>query len=205
MTTDERMGKIEGQLARVRWFNRCLIACIVLSLGVWFILKSFGPETAWAKSGVKEIRATRFIVEDENGEESAMLGMGDNGPALLMKGKNGKIRVTLLADYPALTMRGGDGKICALLAVADDGPLLKLADTKSKRETHLIIIEEGLGLALYDENGTVRSKLSMDKAGPSLLLFDENENARAALTMLKDFRPKLSLLDENEKEIWRTP
>ena len=34
MVTEERMEKIEGQLTRVRWFNRCLMACIILGLGV---------------------------------------------------------------------------------------------------------------------------------------------------------------------------
>lgn len=32
MSTDERLEKVEGQLARVRWFNRCFVALIVLSL-----------------------------------------------------------------------------------------------------------------------------------------------------------------------------
>jgi hypothetical protein len=43
MTTDERMEKMERELVRLRWLNRYLIACIVLSLGVWFVYKSFGP------------------------------------------------------------------------------------------------------------------------------------------------------------------
>jgi len=40
MSTDERMEKMEGQLACVRWVNRCLKACTVVSLGVRFIEKS---------------------------------------------------------------------------------------------------------------------------------------------------------------------
>ena len=90
MTTDERMEKMEGQLVRVRWFNRCLIACIVLSLGVWFILKTFGLETAWAKSGAKEIRANSFVLEDENGKPRALLGVNKDGTGLLLYDENAK-------------------------------------------------------------------------------------------------------------------
>jgi len=91
MTTDERMGKIEGQLARMRWFNRCLIACIVLSLGVWFILKTFGPEQVWAQSSGKVIRAGSFILEDENGKARAGLSVSKDGPGLVLCDKNSKV------------------------------------------------------------------------------------------------------------------
>ncbi len=37
MTTDERIEKLEGQLARVRWLNRCLVALIVLSLATCLV------------------------------------------------------------------------------------------------------------------------------------------------------------------------
>jgi len=58
MSTDGRMAKMEGQLARIRWFNRCLIACIVLSLGVWFIEESGAePPTFKFTGGEMDLQA----------------------------------------------------------------------------------------------------------------------------------------------------
>ncbi|MBW2647831.1 MAG: hypothetical protein JRE23_17005, partial [Deltaproteobacteria bacterium] len=118
MSTDERMKKMERQLARVRWFNCCLIACIILSLGAWVISKTFDPET---------VRAKRFIVEDENGkaravlgigEESAALGMGKNSPCLMMSGENGRplIMMVMSEEGSKLILSGENGKSRASLS-----------------------------------------------------------------------------------------
>ena len=134
MTTDERMEKMEGQLARVRWINRCLIVCIVLSLGVWFILKTFGTEQVWAQSGVKEIRATRFIVKDENGKAHAALGMGKDGPRLSIYDENGKDRAVLSVNKagPGLSLFDENNKFRAMLLVGKAGPSLLLFDEYDK-------------------------------------------------------------------------
>ena len=112
MTTDERMKKMEGQLARVRWFNRCLIVCIVLSLGVWFIWKSFGPKQVWAQSSGKVIRANAFFLEDENGKDGASLVMTDDGPMLGLLDENGQPRILLsmMKGGPCLMLTDKSGK-----------------------------------------------------------------------------------------------
>jgi len=135
MSTDERIEKMERQLARMRLFNRCLIACIVLSLGVWFIEKTFTAETAWAGPGVKEIRANRFILEDDEGTVRARLTVDAGGPALSLLDKNGKSR--------------------AVLSVDKNGSGLRLRDENSKPLAALSMDKDGSrpGLVLCDENG----------------------------------------------------
>ena len=122
MSTDERIEKMEGQLARMRWFNCCLIACIVLPLGAWFISKNFGPKTAWAQSRVKEIRANSFILEDENGKGRAALSVLKDGPVLGLFDENGKLRVGLgvLNDVPGLELFDENGKKRAGLVVVKE-------------------------------------------------------------------------------------
>jgi len=117
----------------VRWINRCLIGCMVLSLGVWFILKTFGPETAWAQSGTKVIRANRFIVEDENGKPRAGLAGLKDDSGLGLWSENGEFRVELsVGKYgPALTLIDED-KVLAKLSVSEDGPGLALNDENGK-------------------------------------------------------------------------
>jgi hypothetical protein len=183
MTTDERMEKMEGQLARVRWFNHILIAGIVLFLGVWLILKSFDPETAWAQSGVEEIRAKKFVLEDENGKIRATLAMTENGPMFSLSDENGKTR--------------------AALRVAEDKPSLSLHDVSGKERASLMVGTLGPYLTLYDENDKLRADLSVGKDSSSLSLSDGNGQERAVLGMFDE--PDLVLFDENGELIWAAP
>jgi len=203
MTTDERMEKMEGQLARVRWFNRCLIACIVMSLGAWFIVKTFGPETAWAQSGAKVIRATRFVVEDENGKLRAVLEANKNGPSLMLYDENGMTRVGLAAHKggPKLVLLDENDKLRVALSVLKDGAELSLLDENRKPRTVLSMTDEdGPWLSLLDENGKARAGL-----GESVLsLKDEHDKFRVILGVGKN-GPKLALKDENGKLLWSAP
>ncbi len=154
MSTDERMEKMEGQLARVRWVNRCLIGCIVLGLGVWFISKTFTRETAWTQSGAKEIRANLFIVEDENGKPRITLAVGKDEPMVSLWDENGKRRAALVVDK--------------------EGPMLALLDENGKVRVELGISRGKLGFRYYDERARIRIMLGEDKLGFGLAVYDEN-------------------------------
>jgi len=154
MTTDERFEKVEGQLARVRWINRCLIGCIVVALGLWFILKTFGPETAWAQSGAKEIRAKRFVLEDENGKTRADLRVDKNGPSLRLCDENEKARVRLMAFK--------------------DATCLALTDENGKPRAAFVVDMDKSALMLSDENGKPRAVFEVEKDRPVLSYTDEN-------------------------------
>jgi len=148
MTIDERIEKMERQLVRVRWVNRGLIACIVLSLLV-------GLPFLMAGSGVKEIRANRFILEDENGKTRAELSLKKDGPVLLLLDENDKSR--------------------AELSLKKDGPNLSLSDENGKPRAGLTVDKDGRpGLLLLDDNGKCLAILSVAMDGPWLALFEEN-------------------------------
>ena len=153
MTNNERFERMERQLARVRWFNCCLITCIVLALAVWLILKTFNPETAWAQSAPKEIRANKFVLEDQDGTTRAQLAIDLNGSMLFLHDENGNIRAALIAT--------------------SDGPALVLRE-KGKTRAELGVLKDTPQLVLLDENGKPRTALSVDKDGPKLGLFEKN-------------------------------
>jgi len=180
MTPEERIEKMERQLVQVRWFNRCLIACIVLSLGFVYISKRKNV----VQSGVKEIRASRFIIEDENRKPRVVLAITSDGPGLRLCDENGKER--------------------AVLAVTPNGPELRQYDKNANERIHLGMTKDIAILSLNDENQQLSSILSASKNGPRLLLSDENGNIRALLWVDKS-GPILSLKDENGKKIWSAP
>ena len=180
MTADERIEKMEGQLARVRWFNHILIACIVLSLVVLFIWKTFRPEKAWAQSGEKVIRANGFVLEDENGKMRATLAMTEDGPKLSLSDENGRTH--------------------AALRVAKEMPSLSLHDVEGKERASLMVGKLGPYLTLYDENDVLRADLSVGNDSSSLSLSDDNGEERVVLGIFDE--PNLVLFDENDELIW---
>lgn len=203
MTTDERMGKMEKELARVRWFNRCLIGCIVLSLGVCFIWKTLGPETAWAQSRAKEIRASKFILEDPNGKPCATLGYIENkGPALLLLDKNDVVRASLdlTPKGPGLELIDENHNTRVQL---HEGLMLR-DENESPRVVLGILGRQGPQLVLIDQNKRPRAGINALKGEPRVWLRDQNGKPRAALTVTED-GPNLSLTDENGKTTWSTP
>jgi len=147
MTIDERVKKMEGQLARLRWFNRCLIVCIVLSLVV-------GVPILVAWSELKAICSKRFILMDESGKSRALLGVQNYGPRLSMSDENGKLSVAL--------------------TVFKNGPELSLSDENGRPRAILCVGKDGPGLSLYGEYLEPRAILSVGKDGPGLRLLDEN-------------------------------
>jgi len=187
MRTDERIENLEKGLASARRFNRGLLAAVGLVLGVWILAGTFGPTMAAAPAGgaaVREVRANRFVVEDENGNVRATLDVGKDGPSLDLRDENGKIRamLTVWKDRPSLDLRDENGKMRAMLDVGKDG----------------------MGLHLRDEKGKVRVALRVDKDGPALALADKNGETRAVLDVGKD-GPGLALADEKGKATWGTP
>jgi hypothetical protein len=203
MTTDERMEKMEKELARLRWFNRCLIGCIVLSLGVCFIWKTLGPETAWAQSRAKEIRASKFILEDPNGKPCATLGYIENkGPALLLLDKNDVVRASLdlTPKGPGLELIDENHNTRVQL---HEGLMLR-DENETPRVVLGILGRQGPQLVLIDQNKRPRAGINALKGEPRVWLRDQNGKPRAALTVTED-GPNLSLTDENGKTTWSTP
>ena len=118
-------------------------------LGGWFISKHF--------SGLKEIRASRFILEDEKGYTRAALEMHVmGGPVLTLKRRNGRSYVTL--------------------HLSNSGPMLLMNDWKQNLRVALTTLDRNPSLQLYDENQEIRAMLSANKEGPKLEMNDENGN-----------------------------
>jgi hypothetical protein len=79
--------------------------------------KTFGLDTAWAQSSTKEIRANKFVLEDENGKIRAELyAAKDKGGGLSLYDENGKLRAVL-----------GAGKEGTALVLMDDKPVARIA------------------------------------------------------------------------------
>ena len=157
MTTDERLENLERELTRAKRRNRWLVVGLAV-VGValaWTITKSTsGTQTREAAKEPKNaqvIRATAFVLVDDEGRERGKLEMGENGPSLDLYDETGKTRAMLAA-----------GKDLA-------GSALCLYDDKGK--SYSVLLFEG-GLFLRDENGKLRAGLNVSGGQASLELND---------------------------------
>jgi hypothetical protein len=174
-----------------------------LALGVWILAGTFGPTMAAAPAAggaVKEVRANRFVVEDENGKDRAVLSTTKDGPMLGLYDEKGKFRVGLGVNTGGsmLELSDENGKKRAMLAMTEDGPGMNLFDENGKGGAGLNLTKDGPGLGMLDEKGEVRVLLEAKKDGSSMSLYDDNGKKRAGLFALT-VGPGMHLWDENGK------
>jgi hypothetical protein len=125
---------MEAQLARVRWSNRGLMAGVVLCLALWGLAQTFGPQTARARSGTKELQARAFVLQDENDKPCATLAY--------FPGKG-----------PMLTLMDEKGNARAVLGLKPGGPSLELMNENHVVRARLAVDKQMVRLVLNDENG----------------------------------------------------
>jgi hypothetical protein len=175
MTVEERLEKLERELAAAKRNNRRLLIAAGLLVGIsalaWLITGSAGIVQAQEAEEVPNleiletgniIRANGFILEDAEGRTRAELVMTEGEP-----------RLRLLDEY---------GKNRAVLGM-----------NEVKKEIGLFLLP---GLGLYDENGVHRAMLLED----SLNLYNEDGVRWAQLRVSSLLGGSLSLDDENSVE-----
>ncbi|HUX02850.1 MAG TPA: hypothetical protein VMY35_17955 [Phycisphaerae bacterium] len=231
MTTEERLEKVERELARAKRRNRwqaAFIGLAVVGLILAWTLTKIAPavqsqEDAEATKPVQVIRATAFVLVDDEGRERGKLEMLKNGPELRLIDANGESRIMLstykFKDAKGLQMDGTglcladeNGKARAWLRLEKFGPSedvgcydwesLYLFDEKGEEGVNLMVNKGGSGLDLHDKNGVYRAGLSVGVDYAVLQLHDDDvryghaTRQRARLSVDKD-GPSLGLFDEN--------
>jgi hypothetical protein len=223
MTTDERIEKLEKGLASARRLNRWLLAAVatlavaVAGMGLAMVFCAFGISPARDCMTVKEVRADRFVVVDENGKERAVLGSGGKwGPSLSLLDENGECRASLnlLGGVPSLTV--SDSLRGVTLYVGQDEVGLTLVDHQKRTDrAQLTLGNAGPALTLADENGKARAVMAVIKDGPALTLYDEKGRCRATVGVAHTetlegktiawTESSLFLWDVNGKPLWHAP
>lgn len=160
MTIEERLEKLERDLSCAKRRRRWLVAGAGLLLAAWVVSWAFEPGTAIAepaKAGavVREVRAKRFVLEDENGKRRAVLGVNKRSVMLILLGEKGQVLANLLATKT--------------------GASLWLSDEKGEERAVLSAAKDASHLVLLDEKGKQRATLRADKTSGSRLEFlDKN-------------------------------
>jgi hypothetical protein len=119
----------------------------------------------------KTVRASAFLLDDDDGRTRAKLAMGEHG--LHLYDEKGNIRVALEFDtiQSRLTLSDGKGDGFAGLHVTDDGKPKLFMHDEGKMRVELYAEEHLSALSLYDEEEKLRAVL----AGPSPTLRETGE------------------------------
>ena len=142
MNTEERLEKLERELARAKRFNRWLFAILFLAGGAYLLVTFFAGANATAQEAaavLKEVRANRFVLVDEKGKNRAALTAFKDGPGLALYDENDRPRaaLTALKDGPGLTLYDEKGNTRAELMIGKNGPMLRLFDETGKVRTSM--------------------------------------------------------------------
>ena len=117
MTTEERLEKMERELARANRRTRWLLAGVVLAIVGLSLAWTWTKTTAIAQAQglgttTKVIRANEFILEDENHKPRASLAVDKDGANLSLYDENRKPRGMLSVNKGGAGLRlcGPDGE-----------------------------------------------------------------------------------------------
>jgi hypothetical protein len=151
MTTEERLERLEKELAGAKRRSRVMLVATVMTIAGMFLLCAGGNAVQ------KSIRAQSFELVDRNGMPRGGLTADTSGePCLLLLNRNGKTSASLTAI-------GGE-------------PRLRLYDQNDTLRALLDVLESGLsGLFLGDRNGKLRAVVDVTDVGPALTLYDQND------------------------------
>jgi hypothetical protein len=195
MTIEERLENVERELGRAKRRSRLLLGAILVLAGGLIVLAAV--KTIVPQRAVKELRANRIALEDENGIVRVSL-MGDTEMSgLWLLNDKGEPRASLSADKygPRLSLTAGKNMPSALLGANDSTSGLSLWDEKEETLVSLSVNKNGPGLGLTYKSGKAGVWLYATDVGPGLDLNDYNGESRASFGVNK-LGPTLTLKDE---------
>lgn len=165
MTTEERLVKLEKELAGAKRRSRVMLVAAVLSVAAVFLLGA-GNDAAQ-----RVVRAGKFELVDSTGKTRAVLAVSPSGQAhLVLKDENGLDRVGMSASASGpsgVHVYGEAGHLRARLSVDEaDQSGLYLSDPNGTDCVNLVLPLKGpLGLNLVGRGDSLRASLALDATG----------------------------------------
>jgi len=154
MELEVRVDKLERENRRIKrlGYTTLIVAGLVIALGQ---ARPQQPEV---------IRATKFVLVDENGQQRATLGIENGGPALVLEDTSGRgvvqLQVPKIPDKPSLYLADPRESARVELAMTMNGPVLHFTD-KTGTRVRLAANELNAPLAaIYDDEGKQLFKIS---------------------------------------------
>ena len=174
-------------------------------VGTAFAIGGVGCSEERHDSTAGEIRASRFVIVDNAGNERGVVGMSEmQQPAVRLWSTTGETSISLQidnADMPRLAMVGRNGAVLVELGVLDGlHPLLLFNDGKGNRRLGMVVARDNeVAIFLYDANRTKRCGVALGVDGdPHVVLRDARGKVRARIAVDNADIAAIDLLDDLE-------
>ena len=181
MTNEERLDKLEQQLGRANRRNICFFLILTVFVAAWGIHGAIGLNTRIAQRVVephdevkqiadvfttKTLKANQIFLNDEKGNNRAMLSVIEGVPSIILFDKKDNARAMLAlpnGDYPGLFLMDEKRNNIASLLITENGPSISLSDNNEKIRSEIVVLEDGPQMHLFDEMGKIRAELGRGK------------------------------------------
>lgn len=196
MTVEERLEALEQKVKLYRW--------LFLAASTFSIVLA-GTSAIAVQS--KEIRANRFVLEDDSGKTRGVWETNEKMENFLFFDPEGHPRLILL-DTPAycgFSIYSQDKKALVNLGVVPGESGLTFRDSKNIFRAGINVKDDDKStFTLVDEKGKPRIQADAYSSETAFLLNDSNELARIGLFVT----PKgavFGIADRSGKPVWNTP
>ena len=191
----QRIERLEARGRRARWGLAALGVTALCTLAL-------GWTQATRDSADRTVKATRFVLVDNEGRERAVLGFADNRVGLFVFGDvaaNARepLFVGLDAGTPRLSLQGDDYRTGV-------SPGILLCSTTSGKG--LVVLSSFAGLQMDAQRGRLRVAAGAQAEWPGLRLEDENGDTRFIAQLVDDGDPTVQLyrkIESNASKKWR--
>lgn len=131
MDLETRVRRLELQNSRLKLVLGCL-TIVGLGVSAIVLLRFIELRREAEQVGTpKLVQAERFILQDADGNQRAVLGLGANDEAMFeLNDSHGtaRLRMDVPRSGPGITLKDSRGKVRTLLTVYTDGPFLGMTD-----------------------------------------------------------------------------
>ena len=212
MTVEERLEKVERELAQAKRLLRPLVVVGAIAVACLIVLRAVWPDLLLTHA---EVRARSFVLVDEKGQTCASLSANILGSELELFDTKGQPGAALSASSfgSKLELFDKRGHLSASLKTSVAGPVLKLLDDRDhlRAMLGLDLAESLLGQIGLDARGGRRAQLdpvfagiSLDYMSPGLTLYDSEGRTRAVV-LINGNGGAIAGFDEAGTAIWRAP
>lgn len=141
-----------------------------------------------SRPGGTEIRASRFVVEDDDGNARIKLGLIDGAPSLAILDEKARVRafLSVMTNGPVFNLSAEDGKTGVTVGqMANDRRWIMAVGNSIAEKGSAIVLgfdDYKPCLLVTDKAGQTRASLTLHDAGsPTLGLFDDKGELRTTL------------------------
>ena len=135
----------------------------------------------------RTVEAEAFVLRNPKGQELARLANLNNGPALQMRDKEGRLRVSVHVSSSGATyfqLFDSNETSRVGIAVSKEGePTIDMEDSAGQTRINIMVDNDQPAIAIYDGKGMSRAEIQVDEKGPFFRLLDPNGRNRLALAL----------------------